>query len=89
MMVVLNSIENKATNSNEMNFYCSMYCKYNSVCDKKNKTFVLKSTIRASELFKAKKDFNFDYLNFPYRSLQLLDIIEKLVNPEIEGKSGK
>ncbi len=86
MMVVLNSIEGKATNSNEMGFYCSTYCKYNSVCDKESKTFVLKSTIRASELFKAKQNFDFDYLNFPYRTLQLLDTIEKLVNPEIEGK---
>jgi len=85
-MVVLLSIEGKATNFNEMGHYCSTYCKYNSVCDKQNKTFVLKSTIRASELFKAKQNFNFDYLNFPYRTLQLLDTIEKIVNPEIKDK---
>ncbi len=64
-----------------MAFYCSEYCKYESVCDKNNRSFKLQSTIRAIELYNIKGE-NIDYLDKPYRSYQLSHMVGSTIEKE-------
>ena len=81
-MAVLLGLEGKAANKIEMAFYCSNYCKYNSVCDGNNKSFRLESTNRAIEIYKAQKKHDFNYLDMPYRTQQLVSITERVIEKE-------
>lgn len=61
--------------------YCNK-CEFSSWCNKKNKTFLLQTTIEAKDLFISmrKKTFAFDYLELPYKTYQLANILENVVN---------
>jgi len=58
-----------------MQSYCSDYCKYSSVCDKKNKDFILETTNRASKLMNFEKLGNFDYNTFPAKQVDLVQLL--------------
>jgi predicted molibdopterin-dependent oxidoreductase YjgC len=81
-MIVLANYDAKTINKTEMDFYCSSYCKYNSVCDGKNKSFKLQSTIQAIEMRNARKNYPLDYANLPYRSEQLAYIVDSIISKE-------
>lgn len=81
-MTVLLNLEGKTVNKNEMGFYCSKYCKYNSVCNDENKIPKLPTTTRAIEMYKARKHYNLEFLNMPLRTSELVDIVESIVERE-------
>jgi len=83
-MITLLEYDNKVINYNEMGHYCSTHCKYDAVCDKKDRSFKLQSTIRAKEMYKL-RDENIDYLDKPFRSFQMSHIVSNTIETE-KGK---
>jgi hypothetical protein len=58
-----------------MQNYCLQYCKYNSVCNKKDKDFLLESTTRANKLMNFEKLGNFDFNSFPAKQIDLIQLL--------------
>ncbi len=58
-----------------MQSYCGSHCKYNSVCNKEDKTFILDTTHRANKLMNFEKLGNFDFNTFPAKQVDLIQIL--------------
>jgi len=58
-----------------MGGYCQAHCKYSSVCNKDNKSYILETTNRANKLMNFEKLGNFDFNTFPAKQVDLIQTL--------------